>query len=259
MNEHIRCLGSRRSQPPTALGKDCDTDLMIERMRVSVGNLLRRISESNGRVAELEATEVATDGTLIRSNALLGRMSSDLRAKNCQIERLEVDLMQANASVKGLSKKLLKTNMEREQFAIDVTNSICAGYINIVVSGVSVTDSPERRFVVVSFADAKIYDYTLCTVVYRLLVDQYHIGTVETDKQISYIWKCKQDSSTFSFIIPQTTCVFSKWTHAMDMLTKSRDHRMANPGGTHLDSFPTYSVVVPYENDSSIGDTITSL
>ena len=217
LNDRLATLGSRRSSE----FKDSDNNIACYRMRASIEGLLKKVSVCNSRLSDLEALEGSTDGTLVRSSVLVHKLTSDLSKRNLEINRLVELQRDQDSLIKAQSRKLANAMMLREQFAVNVTNSTCSGYINIQIGVITGTAVAERRFACLNFADLRIYDYTLSTITHHLLVAEHSIEISTRKSETHYIWKHKAGGNSLSVILPNAYPTSSKWVHSMDMLRKS--------------------------------------
>lgn len=247
-------MNSRRSKP-NDFDDGFNSDLTYCRMHSTMNFLLKRTSEYHSRFVKLEESGSSMDGSLIRSSVLMNRLTNELRARDREIDTLRGVLRDNESALKHESQKSARSAILREQLAISVTNSICAGYLNVhIIHGPTNPSLPERRFVSLNLVDLRIYDYTLSEISYRLPTSDYEIEILERPTDVEYTWKHKENGGHFLFVVRGNHALFSKWSHAMEKIIQESTRRNSQGFGP----------VLPYSYPEGIrliddGSTITEL
>jgi len=252
LNERLTSMGSRRGVDSKHERDDIHTSITSHKMRITIERLLRQVSTFNGLLVDLEASEATTGETLIRSSVLMHGLSSELHQRNMEVSRMAETLRDQETMLKLESRKLAKSATLRQQMAINVTNSICAGYLNIQIGD---TGRGEKRFVCLNFADLRIYDYTLSSITNRLLVSEHNIEVSKRTSGIEYVWKHKSNDMWVSILLPVTISRFSKWAYAMDMVQRSLSSPENQVGPAVSIPYPGVSIA-DIDEDSTIVDTM---
>jgi hypothetical protein len=258
LNERLTSMGSRRGVDSKHERDDIHTSITSHKMRITIERLLRQVSAFNGLLVDLEASEATTGETLIRSSVLMHGLSSELHLRNREVSRMAETLRDQETMLKLESRKLAKSATLRQQMAINVTNSICAGYLNIQMGDASPTAQGEKRFVCLNFADLRIYDYTLSSITNRLLVAEHNIEVSKRASGIEYFWKHKSNDMWVSILLPVTISRFSKWAYAMDMVQRSLSSPENQVGPAVSIAYPGVSIA-DIDEDSTIVDTMAAI
>jgi hypothetical protein len=226
-------MNSRRSKP-NDFDDGFNSDLTNCRMHSAMIGLLKRASEYNSRFLELEESGASMDGSLTRSSVLMNRLTNELRARDREIDTLRGVLRDNESALKHESQKSARSAILREQLAISVTNSICAGYLNVHMIDGPTPSLAERRFVSLNLVDLRIYDYTLSEISYRLPTSDYEIEILERPTDVEYTWKHKGNGGVFLFVVRGNRAVFSKWSHAMENIIQESTRRNSQGFGPLL-------------------------
>ena len=223
-------------------------------MRLTMEGLLKRVSEFSGRLVALESSEACADGTLVRSSVLIHGLTSELNQQKLQYNRILEELHDRESQLRLQSRKIAKATMLREQIAIEVTNSICSGYINIQIGTDNGAVSIERRFACLTCADLRVYDYTLSALTTRLLLSEHRMEVFKKPSEVEYILRHKSNARFVTIIVPEDSIAFSKWSSSLDMMRNS---------STNLQNELGPAVSVPYPvvtmGTSEDGSTIVDL
>lgn len=256
LNERVNRGSSRRSKASNDVQHGSNSDILSHRITSALNGLLKKISEYNSRFSDMEASDASMDGSLIKSSVLVNKLSNELRVRERELDSMRRLLHDNESSLKHEAQKSARSAILREQLAISVTNSICAGYLDVHMIGGSGPSLPERRFVSLNFTDLRIYDYTLSAIAYRLVNCEYDINISEQGTVAEYRWGHKLSGRRFLFLVRTSQAVLPKWSHAMSTIRESMVNRSLGFGPAFSYSYP--EGVVLFDNGSTITDLDSS-
>ena len=210
----------------------------VYQMRKSFENLLKRVGDLTCKIDNVKHDENHLVNE--RDNALLivNRLRTQLRQNEDELHEARQQVHRMKDIVNKETQSGKRSDTYREQLAVTVSNSLCSGYIHLVISGHDFATPRERRFICLTLSDIKIFDITLSKVSHQILLKDCLVETSENKSDVSYDFQDRSSQQIFQFIITKTTNMSSKWVRVFNEEVLRHQGARMEIGPTMFHSFP---------------------